>query len=84
MDNENIKGRAKMNKKELQEREIKLEAIIAAYDDLIANYIQAFPVYTPDIQHLENVAMALYNAAEVREGIEDLVNFSVEYEKEKE
>lgn len=69
-----------MTKKELEEREIKLEAIIDAYQKLIENFLEKFPVHFPQFQQLENVSMALFNAAEVREGIEELVDFGITYE----
>ncbi len=62
-----------MTKKELEDREIKLEAVVQAYQQLIENFLEKFPVQLPSIVQLENVSVALFNAAEVREGIENLV-----------
>lgn len=65
---------------ELEEREIKLEAVIQAYYQLVESFLENFPVNFPQFKHLENVSMALFNTAEVREGIEELVDFNIEYE----
>jgi hypothetical protein len=70
-----------MTKKELEDREIKLESVIDAYQKLIEHFLEAFPVHFPQFKQLEDVSMALFNAAEVREGIEKLVDFGIEYEK---
>lgn len=69
-----------MTKKELEEREIKLEAIVDAYHKLIEHFTREFPVQLGQVSRLENYSMALFNAAEVRVGIEDLVDFGIVYE----
>lgn len=70
-----------MTKKELEDREIKLEAVIHAYHVLIGNFLEKFPIAIPSTMKLEEYSNALLNAAEVRDGIEELVDFGIEYEE---
>lgn len=70
----------KLNKKELEERVLKLEAIIQAQHEVVQNFCESCPLHFMALDQLDNYITALYNTAEVRENISDLVNLEIEFE----
>jgi hypothetical protein len=70
-----------MTKKELLEREIKLEGIITAYYEVISNFCDSIPISGFGVDKLEEISIHLFNAAEVRTNIGDLIELSIELEE---
>jgi hypothetical protein len=70
-----------MKKKELEERVIVLEGVVQAYAELISQFIEQCPLPLSAFDQLDQFSVALYNSAGVREGIEDLVELNIKYEK---
>jgi hypothetical protein len=73
-----------MTKKELEEREIKLEAIVQAYREVVDKFFDLAPFATAPVRRLQNISDCLYNAAEVKPNIGELVDLNFKYEGEEE
>lgn len=67
-----------MTKKELLEREIILEGIITTYHQVITDFCDQFPISGFGVNKLEEISHHLFNNAEVRDNIGDLVELSIE------
>lgn len=69
---------------ELEEREIKLEFIVSKYQELIDYVNDSIPLNFPALYNAHNMSMHLFSEAEVRVGIDKLVQMEIQLNNENE